>query len=397
MNLAAMLALGVPLDYVQEELQKLPLSGWRIEVQKAAKKGINGLQVHVRLGLGGFKVQTNKRKLVQAKHTVHEHRTFADIRCMIEQSQLSQPVKDKALMIFYKLAQAEATVHNMEVDKVHFHEVGALDSIIDIVAAAICYDWLKPARVICSPVQLGGGMVKCQHGLIPVPAPAVLQLLKGVPIKTGAVEFETCTPTGAAILASLVDEYVSNTDAILVETACGIGHRDLEIPNLLRVSLLQEPVSVGKDPETGTTSLEACLLQCNLDDMSGEEQGLLIASFLQIGASDAWLAPIVMKKGRPAVIFSVLCDLTKQDQVTEQLFLQTSTLGVRTSLLTKTMLERSFSQQTTSLGSLTLKTAHYRGAILKQKPEFDQVVELARLNNVSLARALTIINKELNQ
>ena len=223
-----MVDLGVPQAYLREQLSRLGLPEFTLRFTRDSRKGITGTRADVDVATG------------HGAHG-HDHRAFADIRALINRSGLSEPVKARSLAIFQKLAEAEATVHGVPVEEVHFHEVGAVDSIVDIVAAAVCLEYLKPDRIYASTVELGGGFVKSQHGLLPVPAPATALLLTGVPVKTGAVPFEMTTPTGAAILASSVQSFTDTARFTIKKVAYGIGHRDIEIPNVLRVFLARSP------------------------------------------------------------------------------------------------------------------------------------------------------------
>jgi uncharacterized protein (DUF111 family) len=273
MNLGALIDLGVDKEYLLNEISKLNLdSEYEIKIEKALKNGISGTQVDVVLkkhhhdhsheealtstnayvhhhhhdeGTHEHHHGENVHKLKHAEqhneahHHVHEHhhRNLGDIKNIINNSSLSDNIKKLSIDIFMKVAEAEALVHNKPLNEVHFHEVGAIDSIIDIVGAAICIDYLKVDKVMASSVQVGGGFVKCAHGIIPVPAPATVEILKNIPIKTGIVQFETTTPTGAAILAANVEEFNDKIDFSVEKIGYGVGHRDLEIPNVLRVYL----------------------------------------------------------------------------------------------------------------------------------------------------------------
>jgi pyridinium-3,5-bisthiocarboxylic acid mononucleotide nickel chelatase len=227
MNLGALIDLGVDKNYLINEILKLNLdSEYEIKIEKALKSGISGTKVDV----------------ILKNHHVHEHhhRNLDDIKNIINNSSLNDSIKKLSMDIFTKVAEAEALVHNKPLNEVHFHEVGAIDSIIDIVGAAICLDYLKVDKILASSVQVGGGFVKCAHGIIPVPAPATVEILRNIPIKSGIVQFETTTPTGAAILAANVEEFIDKVDFSVEKVGYGIGHRDLEIPNVLRVYLSKE-------------------------------------------------------------------------------------------------------------------------------------------------------------
>ncbi|WP_196605494.1 nickel pincer cofactor biosynthesis protein LarC [Pectinatus haikarae] len=253
MNIGALLDLGVDENYLRQELSKLNLAAeYELKIKKDKKAGINGTRVDVVLkqetiGSHGHNTQKQPDMSHDHKQGHHDHRNLKDIENIINKSSLNASVKKTCLDIFMKIAEAEAKVHGSSLDEVHFHEVGAVDSIIDITGAAICLDFLKADKIIASAVQLGGGFVKCAHGIIPIPAPATIEILKDIPIKTGIVPFETTTPTGAAILAANVSTFTDNMTFSISKIGYGIGHRDLEIPNVLRVYLGSE--KTNKDSE----------------------------------------------------------------------------------------------------------------------------------------------------
>ncbi len=264
MNLAALIDLGVPKEYLLQELSRLNLnSEYEVIVEKAAKLGITGTRVDVILKNSSInKEEQSEQSLHKHEHIhaheethdghihqhnhnhthEHHHRNLKDIENIINSSELKDNVKQLSLEMFMKVAEAEAKVHGKDLYEVHFHEVGAIDSIVDIVGAAICLDYLNVDKIIASPVQVGGGFVKCAHGLMPVPAPATVEILRNIPINAGIVEFETTTPTGAAILATNVKEFTAKISFSISKVAYGIGHRDLEIPNVLRVYLSEDGV-----------------------------------------------------------------------------------------------------------------------------------------------------------
>lgn len=274
MNLGAMIDLGIEESYLITELNKLDLRNWKLDVEKDQRHGIKGTRVTVK----------------QTRHE-HAHRHLSDVEKIIDQSSLEESTKLLSKRIFLKVAVAEAAVHGIPVENVHFHEVGAIDSIIDIVGAAICFNALKVDEVHVSVVELGGGMVKCDHGKLPVPAPATAEIMKGIPAKRGGVDFEATTPTGAAILASLGNVFNSNQPLKIIKTAYGVGQKDHpEVPNLLRV-FIAEPE--GR-PDKGH---EAIQLECNIDDMNPEFYEHISERLFSSGASDVFLTNILMKKG----------------------------------------------------------------------------------------------------
>lgn len=407
MNLAALVDLGVSEDYLRSELEKLGLDGWRLRFTPDSKMGIHGTRADVDLLLEPVAAAPRAR-LASKAGPAHAHRAYRDIKAMISGSALGAGAKERALAIFARLAEAEAKVHRSEIEEVGFHEVGAVDSIVDIVGAAICLDWLAPDKVLCSSVELGGGFVKCQHGLLPVPAPAVAELLRGVPVRAGAVRMETTTPTGAAILAASVDEYGDDMRFRITRTAYGVGHRDTEIPNLLRVHLGERDraaaaggaASAAPAVPTGAPlpPLEpAVLVECNIDDMSPELHGYLIERLLGAGAVDAWLTPIVMKKSRSAITLSALCPPEAEAAITEIAFRETTTFGVRRSEVSKRPMRRELRSVKTGLGEVGVKTAYLGGAAVKTKLEYEDVRRIAEERGMTLRDVEAAIRRELGE
>jgi len=300
------------------------------------------------------------------------------------------------------LAEAEGRVHGLPASEVTFHEVGAVDSIIDIVGAAICLEYLKPDVVMASTVELGGGFVRCQHGLIPVPAPAVVEILSGVKTRAGAVAYETTTPTGAAILATAVDEFSDDRRFAVLRTAYGVGHRDMDIPNLLRVHWAERDAPPKTLPRTSFDYRSAArqesrgvVLECNIDDMNPELHGHVLEALLSAGADDAWITPIVMKKSRSAITLSALCPELAEEAVARVMLAETSTFGLRRYEVRKTALERSVATVATSLGNVRVKSARLGDKTLKAKPEYEDVKALAEAAGIPVVEAYGRILKEL--
>lgn len=392
MNLGAMVDLGVPAEHIEAELAKLGLGGYRLRFSPGAKNGIHGTRADVDLHLterkeGRVSLAPPKAPGDKSGGAGHGHRSFAEIRGLIARSSLSDSVKAKALAIFGKLAEAEGAIHGEAVDAVQFHEVGDVDSIVDIVGAAICLDYLKPDRVLASSVELGGGFVNCRHGLIPVPAPAVTRILYGAPVKSGAASCETTTPTGAAILAATVDEFTDDKRFVIERTAYGVGHSDMAIPNLLRVFLGRREVGGG----SGT----AALLECNIDDMSPELHGHLFDLLFEAGASDVWITPIVMKKSRSAITLSVLCPPEREDELSRLLFRESTSIGLRRSTVGKLALEREQRSLVTSLGTVGVKTAYLDGVAVRRKPEYEDLRRIAREKGMSFLEVQAVVSREM--
>ncbi len=378
MNLGALIDLGVPAEHLHGELEKLGVEGFALRFTADSKHGIHGTRADV--DLDASRDESNQ-------HHVHEHRTFRDIVSLIDESSLSDRVKETAVAIFRTVAQAEAKIHNQPVDEVHFHEIGALDSIVDIVGAAVCLAYLQPDRILSSAVELGGGFVKCDHGLLPVPAPATAEILRGARVKGGAVPFEATTPTGAAILATCVDSFSDRKDFVIRAVGYGVGRRDAEVPNVLRVMLAEEPDS----DETA----EDYMLECNIDDMSPEVYGHLSERLFSAGASDVFFTPIIMKKNRPATKLSVLSRADTEHVLVDILLEETTTFGLRRYAVEKQMLERRTREFETSLGKVRVKTGYRDGKRVKAKLEYEDCRKIAEETGLSLIGVFRRIQREL--
>jgi len=375
MNLGAMIDLGVDAVYLEKELQKLNIQGFHLKVTKDIRRGISG----------------TKAEVIVENPDNEKHRHLSHIEGIINSSTLSNAVKANSIKIFKLIAIAEAKVHNIEVDHVHFHEVGALDSIADIVGAAICLDFLKVDKVLSSPIQLGSGMVKCAHGIFPVPAPATALIVENIPVKSGLVQHEATTPTGAAILVATVDEFTGQINFPISKTAYGIGHRDIsEVPNVLRIFLSETNASADEVKEQS-----AVVLECNIDDMNPEHYEYLLEQLFNAGASDAWLVPIIMKKSRPANQLSVLCDAEKVATMKEIIYTHSTTIGMREYTVRKSMLDRIEKIVNTRFGPMRVKQSFYNGKIVRSKPESADCMEIARKEKISLKEVELEVFKNL--
>ncbi len=361
MNLGAMIDLGVDQAYLIAELNKLNLPGWELQVQKDQRHGITGTKVTVK----------------QTRHE-HAHRHLSDIEKIITSSTLDENIKTLSLKIFSKIAEAEATVHGIPVDHVHFHEVGAVDSIIDVVGAAVCFVSLGVDAVHIGTIELGGGFVNCDHGTLPVPAPATSEIIKGMPVKKGGVDFEATTPTGAAILATLGTDFNPGLAIKIEKTAYGIGHKEHpDVPNLLRVFL-------GETLTENAPGHDALQLECNIDDMNPEFFEYVSAKLFKAGVSDVFFSNLIMKKGRPGVQLSVICETGLADTVKNIIFTESTTLGIRTFPFRKDTLVRKFETISTIYGNLTVKRSFYNGTEVSCKPEYEECKQIASDKGIPL-------------
>lgn len=381
MNLAALIDLGVPKEYLMQELSKVNLnSEYEMKIERSVKLGITGTRVDVKLN------ESSHSEEEHGHDHQHHHRKLKDIEKIINSSHLSDKVKNISLGMFMRIAEAEAKIHGKSLYEVHFHEVGAIDSIVDLVGAAICIDYLKVDRIIASPVQVGGGFVKCSHGIMPVPAPATTEILKNIPISTGIVQFETTTPTGAAILAVNVEEFTSKIDFSIEKTGYGIGHRDLEIPNVLRVYLGEQERSEEVE--------EQYILETNIDDMNPELYEYVQEKLFEVGALDVFKTPIYMKKGRPGIKLSVLTDEKGEKDILDVIFEETTSIGVRKHKVEKIMLNRDFSKVKTEYGDITVKKSYYKGKLVKYKPEYEECKAIAKEKNISIDKVYKAVYRQ---
>ena len=307
----------------------------------------------------------------------HGHSTLTDIRALIAGLDLPHPVKEDAAAVYELIAQAESAVHGQPVDQVHFHEVGALDAVADVVASSLLIRGLAPDRITASPIHVGSGTVRCAHGLLPVPAPATARLLQGLPAYGGTIAGELCTPTGAALLRHFVAEFGPLPEMKIDSIGYGLGSRDFpEAPNVLRAIL-------GESAAAAETVWEVC---CNLDDMTGEELGFAQEKLWGAGALDVYTVPIGMKKDRPGVMLCCLCRDEALAAVKEAFFRHTTTWGLRVKECRRFILERSEETVMTEAGPVRVKSAAG-----KSKPEYEDLARIAREHDLSLAEARALM------
>jgi pyridinium-3,5-bisthiocarboxylic acid mononucleotide nickel chelatase len=356
MVLGALLGAGVPLQVIQDAVDAVSPEPVTVTVEQVDRQGF---------------LATRCRVQVTDSST---DRNWATIRALITSAALEDPVREFALAIFGRLAEAEAAVHGRAVDEVHFHEVGALDSIADVVGAAAGFAHLGLTWISCSPIALGGGWVATEHGRLPVPVPAVAELLRGIPSYGGPLDRELTTPTGAAILAVLTDEF--GTQPPMVTEGIGLGAGGADPAGHANVLRLFVGAGLGGEVAAGGTG--ALVIEANIDDLDPRLWPEVIASLLAAGASDAWLTPILMKKGRPAHTLHVLVAADATAAVRREIFRQTSTIGVREQTFAKVALDRSFVAVEIDGHTVAVKLAHLDGELMNVQPEFEDVAATAR-------------------
>jgi uncharacterized protein (TIGR00299 family) protein len=372
MTLGALIDAGCDVARLRSELQALQVPGWDLCAEKVWKNGMAATYA---------KVKTEEQRA---------HRSLTDILEILKRSDLPPQVRDRAGAVFQKLGEAEARVHDVPLEKIHFHEVGAVDAIVDIVGACIGFHILSIDKFACSPLNVGGGTAKMSHGLLPVPAPATASLLQGQPTYSNGIQRELVTPTGAAIVATLCDTFGPQPPMTVTAIGYGAGTADLEgQPNVLRIMIGEsaEKMVPGYDEEIS-------VIEANLDDMNPQIYGYFLERALAAGALDVYTTPVQMKKNRPGTLLTVLCKPQDANALTSLIFAETTTFGVRTTNAQRRILPREHVSVSTTFGDVRIKLSRVNGRILHVSPEFDDCRKLAIEKNVPLQQ---VINEALRR
>ncbi len=362
MLLGALLDAGAELETLQAAVDAVGTEPVRLEPEPAVRGGLAATWVHV---------HTKASPVV---------RTWANLRGLLEDADLAEPVRRLALDVFARLARAEAAAHRTSPEQVHFHEVGALDAVADVVGVAAALHALGVRDAAASPVALGQGMVRAAHGLLPIPAPAVVALLSevGAPVHSGDEPYELCTPTGAALLAATVTRWGGVPAGRIVGSGTGAGSRELDSrPNVLRVLLVEPGLDPAADPDDGTEQDVQLLLESNVDDLDPRLWPVVLARLLEAGAVDAWLTPVLMKKGRPAHTLSALVPPAAARAVRRVVFVETSAIGLREHAVRRHALRRGWATVSVDGHEIRVKTAELDGTIVNVQPEYDDVAAVA--------------------
>lgn len=360
MTLGALVDAGVPIDVLRSELAKLNLAGYEISSEKVKRSGLAATK---------FDVVLDKKE--------QPARRLPDIREIINISALSPAVKQKSLAVFQRLAEVEATVHGTDIDHVHFHEVGAVDAVVDIVGSVIGLEHLGVTEIMASPLNVGSGSVHTAHGKLPVPAPATAELLKGIPLYSSSLTFELTTPTGAAIISALSSSFGPLPQMKIHRTAYGAGSKDFpEQPNVLRLFLGEHLAAYEED-----TSV---IIETNVDDMNPQVYDYLIEKLMALGAQDVFLTPIIMKKGRPGVLLTVLTDKSNEEAALDAIFRETTSIGVRVRETGRKKLSREIGEIDTIYGKIRMKISKRGDEILTATPEYEDCKLLAEQKQIPL-------------
>ncbi len=363
MTLGALVSAGVDARSLIEQLALLDVSGYEISFEQVDRAGIAATRAHV--------------SAAEEKH----HRHLDDIYQIIFAARLSDKIKEQAAKIFKRLAEAEARVHNLPVERIHFHEVGALDAIVDVIGACIGFDFLGIERFVSSPLNVGSGTIEMAHGKYPIPPPAVAELLRGAPLYATDVSGELVTPTGAAIISTVCQSFGPLPRMRVLATGYGAGGREYErFPNVLRVIVGE---TEDADGAAGITE-QLLMIETNIDDASPQIIGHVMEQALARGALDCYFTPVQMKKNRPGVLISILCEPDKRGSMFELLFSETTTLGVRCHPIERVALERETIAVETDFGMISMKVARYAGRVNSATPEYEQCRAAAHKANVPL-------------
>jgi uncharacterized protein (TIGR00299 family) protein len=372
MTLGALVDAGCNLAEMESHLRRLPVPGWKISSEKVVRRGFRATRVKVECS------------------DPQRHRSLSEILQLIERAGLPPRMAERASRIFQHLGEAEALVHGVAIEKVHFHEVGAVDAIVDIVGAAAGFEQFGVEKVFCSALNVGGGRVDTQHGNLPVPAPATAELLRGAPTYSNGIQRELVTPTGAAIVATMASQFGPQPEMTVAAIGIGAGSAELaEQPNVLRLFVGETLARRDNDPHHNSTLDEDILvLEANLDDMNPQVYGYFAERALEAGALDVFSIPVQMKKNRPGQLVTVLCKPEDRDKLSDLLFRETTTLGVRQSNVRRRTLQRESVEVQTSLGSIRMKIARLNGHILNVAPEYEDCQKAAAEHGVPLKQVL---------
>lgn len=375
-----------------DTINGMGLEGVKTTLVRSASKGMAGLHAHV--VINGIEEETllaqppaHHAAEDHLHHHHHSHSSLADVLSIIDKLRVPEDVRKDAAAVYQRIAEAEAAAHGAAPGEIHFHEVGMKDAISDIVSVCLLIRMLGAEKIVCSPVCVGSGLTYTSHGFFPIPTPATAKLLEGIPSYGSKFPGELCTPTGAALIAYFADEFGAMPAMTPIASGCGIGAKEFSEPNCLR-SVLGESSEKGDSVTDDVAELSA-----NIDDMTAEDLSFARDILLENGALDAWLTPIIMKKGRAATMLSCLCHAEDLDRIQALIFRHTSTLGIRFEVRHRVMLKRSFSEVSTPAGTIHLKRASGMG-ISRAKPEFDDLAAAARRLGISLREVRELLKAD---
>lgn len=380
MILGALLDAGLPFDELKRALGSLAVEGWDISVDRVVKTGVTATKFRVHEHVHAHHDHGH------AHDQEHGHKSLEDIDAAINRSALSETGKARAIKMFRRLGEAEAKIHGMPIERVHLHEVGAIDSIIDIVGAVFALEWFKADRIVVSPINVGGGTVKSAHGVFPVPAPATLSLVTGAPVYSSGIQQELLTPTGALILTEYASSFGPVPAMTIEKIGYGAGDRELkETPNVVRVLL-------GRD-EALTSAMRVVVLECEIDDMNPQIFGVLMDKLYAAGALEVFYSAVQMKKNRPGTLMTIVARPEDRQAMTEIVFRESTTIGIRHQELSRECLDREMVTVATSLGPVRFKVARRDGRVLNAQPEFEDLAKLSAERGIPVKEVQALAQK----
>ena len=385
MILGALLDAGLPFEELKRALGSLAVEGWDVSVDRVIKTGVAAtkFRVHEHAHQGsGIGDQGSGHH----HHHDHGHHSLAEIRAAISRSSLSEAGKARAIEMFQRLGEAEAAIHCIPIDQIHLHEVGALDSIIDIVGAVFAIEWFKADRIVVSPINVGSGMVRTEHGVFPVPAPATVSLLKNAPVYSSGIQSELLTPTGALILTEFASAFGPIPPMTIEKVGYGAGDRELkETPNVVRVL-------IGESSDVRTL-MKVVVLECEIDDMNPQIFGVLMEKLYAAGALEVFYSAVQMKKNRPGTLMTIVAAPDRRDAMTDIVFRESTTIGIRHQELSRECLGREMVTVTTPLGPVRFKVARRDGRVLNAQPEFEDLAKLSAEHGIPVKDVQALAHK----
>jgi uncharacterized protein (TIGR00299 family) protein len=390
MILGALLDAGLPFDALEHALGSLAIEGWEIRAERVLRGGVQATKFRM---IEHAHAHTHEHHHHHHHHDhdhshsdTHGHRTVAEIKAAIDRSNLSAVGRGRAKALFDRLAEAEAAIHGMSIDEVHLHEVGELDSIVDVVGAVFALEWFGADRIIVSPMNVGGGMIKSAHGVFPVPAPATVRLLGDAPIYSSGIQTELLTPTGALLLTGYASAYGPMPAMRVDKVGYGAGDRELTgTPNVLRV-MLGEAAGAGESlaSSDAVPAMRVSVIECEIDDMNPQIFGPLMDRLHAVGALDVFYTPIQMKKNRPATLVTVVTTPARRAEATDLLFRETTTIGLRHHEMQRECLARAIVTVQTPVGEVRFKIARQGDRVVNAQPEFDDLMRIASERNLPI-------------
>jgi len=408
MILGALLDAGLPLEELKRALGSLAVEGWDVSAERVIKKGITATKfrvhehVHQGSGIGDQRSGIGDQRSGigdqgsehHSHHPDHPHHSLDEIYEAIERSALSVDGKARAIAMFRRLGEAESAIHGIPIDQIHLHEVGALDSIIDIVGAVFAIEWFKADRIISSAINVGSGMVRTEHGVFPVPAPATLSLLKNAPVYSSGIPSELLTPTGALVLSEFATAFGPIPPMTVDRVGYGAGDRELkETPNVVRVLVGEAEGEHPQAPSHKPQAHKVAVLECEIDDMNPQIFGVLMEKLYAAGALEVFYSAVQMKKNRPGTLMTIVATPDQRDAMTDIVFRESTTIGIRHQELSRECLDREIVTVSTSLGPVRFKVARRDGRVVNAQPEFEDLAKLSAERGIPVKDVQALAHK----